>query len=284
MSDQHHKSKKHFHFLTAALVIAAVAYFVLVPSKKIDDKPTEAPPVATMTEPAEDIPPQPEAQQKDVTKDDLVVETKTLNIPNSEEVKSEAPAAVEGNVEFAAGISELMAPRTLGSNDAPIKVTEYSSLTCGHCASFAKEEFPKIKEAYIDTGKVQFIFKEFPLNEPSVVASQILRCMPEDKYVNFMDLLFEQQESWAYVPDYQEKLIQYAKLAGIGEETVKSCVDNVELKKALVADMQSASEKFKIASTPTFVVNGGEKIIVGHQPFSFFQESFDGILSGKTAE
>jgi protein-disulfide isomerase len=91
-------------------------------------------------------------------------------------------------------VAAMMASGKLGSDDAPIKVIEYSSLTCGHCASFHKMELPQIQKAYIDTGKVQFIFKEFPLNEPAVAASQILRCMPMDKYVSFMGLLFDQQE------------------------------------------------------------------------------------------
>ncbi|HNQ91791.1 MAG TPA: thioredoxin domain-containing protein [Alphaproteobacteria bacterium] len=284
MSDQQPKSKKHFHYLTAAVFVAVAAYFILVPSKKSGDTTVTPPAITVSEEPAqEDLPPQPDAQTQEVTKDDIVVETKSLSMPTSGEQEVAPAPVVEEKTAYDPSIAAMMAPRIVGSNDAPIKVTEYSSLTCGHCGAFLKDEFQKIKEAYIDTGKVQFTFKEYPLNEPAVIASQVLRCMPEDKFVGFQDLLFEQQESWAYVPDFQDKLIQYAKLAGMGEDTVKACIANVELKKAIIGDMQTANEKFKIASTPTFVVNGGEKIIVGHQPFSFFQESFDALLAGKSA-
>jgi len=279
LSDEQHKPKKHyhFHFLTLAVAALVAAYFILVPSKKNVDQTADAPPAVTMTDEqtgAEtSAPPQPQVQENDVKKEDLVVETKSLSIPKTEPLAAKGPAP-----SYSEGVAAMMGERFLGSKDAPIKVVEYSSLTCGHCAAFSKDELPKIKADYIDTGKVQFIFKEYPLNQPAVVASQVLRCMPEDKFASFMDLLFEQQENWAYVPEFQDKLIQYAKLAGVGEDVVNGCIANTELQKAIIADMQAANESFKIGSTPTFVVNNGEKVIVGHQPYSFFKETFDALL------
>lgn len=178
-----------------------------------------------------------------------------------------------------AAIDHMMQPRTLGSAAAKIKVTEYSSLTCGHCADFHTKILPMIKQDYVDTGKVQFIFKEYPLNGPALVASQVLRCMPEDKFVNFMNLLFEQQKNWAYVPEYKVKLTQYAKLAGLGEAQVNACLNSVELKNALAAEIQNAEKKYSIKSTPTFVINDGEKIIVGDQPVSIYKDVFNELLN-----
>lgn len=178
-----------------------------------------------------------------------------------------------------AAIDHMMQPRTLGSATAKIKVTEYSSLTCGHCADFHTKILPMIKQDYVDTGKVQFIFKEYPLNGPALVASQVLRCMPEDKFVNFMNLLFEQQKNWAYVPEYKVKLTQYAKLAGLGEAQVNACLNSVELKNALAAEIQNAEKKYSIKSTPTFVINDGEKIIVGDQPVSIYKDVFNELLN-----
>lgn len=176
-------------------------------------------------------------------------------------------------------VSDLMAPRTLGNPEAKIKVTEYSSLTCGHCADFHTKILPIIKQEYIDSGKVEFTFKEYPLNGPALVASQVLRCMPEDKFVNFMNLLFERQKNWAYVPEYKVKLMQYAKFAGVSEDVVSACLENAELKNAIATEIQEAEKKYKIKSTPTFVINGGDKIIVGDQPVSIYKDVFDEILS-----
>ncbi len=177
----------------------------------------------------------------------------------------------------------MMGIRKLGSDTAPIKVVEYSSLTCGHCSDFHKTDFPKLKAEYIDTGKVQFIFKEFPLNKPAVDASKILRCMPEDKYIAFQDLLFSEQGKWAYAPDYLASLKQNAKLAGLSEEQIDACLNNKDLENRIIGDMKAGSEKYKVESTPTFIVNDGTKTIVGHQPITFFEETFNGILTGKTA-
>jgi protein-disulfide isomerase len=223
-------------------------------------------PEGTVPPVVEGAPPQPDSQEN------VVTETKKLDIPA--EPEAEAAPLAPSNPDLEA----MMAPRTLGSDAAPIKVVEYSSLTCGHCASFHKNDLPKIQQAYIDTGKVQFIFKEFPLNEPAIVASQILRCMPADKYAGFMSLLFDQQENWAYKPDYMAPLTQNAKLAGMTDEQIAACIGNTDLKTRLVADMQAASEKYEIQSTPTFIVNDGAKVIVGHQPFSFFEETFMELL------
>lgn len=274
--------------IAVVALLAVGAYFFM--GKKDDGQPT--PPVsteATVDETAAptDAPPQPEASTDEKPADTTVVtETKTLDMPKDaaqDAASAETAPATDAAASMPADVKSMMEPRTLGSDTAPIKVVEYSSLTCSHCAAFHTQDLAKVKADYIDTGKVQFTFKEYPLNEAAVVASQILRCMPADTFVNFMGLLFEQQQNWAFVPDYKDKLTQYAKLAGLGEDKVNECVSNADLKKAIVTEMQKANETYKIASTPTFIVNGGEKIIVGHQPYDFFKSTFDGLLSAQPA-
>lgn len=282
-------SKNSAGLILAVAVVALLAvgaYFFI--GKK--DAEQSAPPVSTATtettttEADTDTPPQPESVQDDkkATEDTVVTETKTLDIPSDKSAEP-APAVDAAAATLPADVASMMGQRTLGADTAPIKVVEYSSLTCGHCAAFHTQDLAKVKTDYIDTGKVQFIFKEYPLNEQAVIASQVLRCMPADTFVNFMGLLFEQQQNWAFVPDYKDKLTQYAKLAGLSEEKINACIDNVDLKKAIVTEMQTANEKYRIASTPTFIVNGGEKIIVGHQPYDFFKSTFDGLLSAQPA-
>lgn len=261
-----------------ALLIAAAAYFTLSKSSApTGDAPIAEAPQTLEGTPSTEAPPQPTVPQNNI-----VVETKTLDIPAAQE-KFVAPEAAQPPVIGSPEVEAMMTPRTLGSDTAPIKVTEYSSLTCGHCASFHKEDFAKIKVEFIDTGKVQFIFKEFPLNEPAIVASQLIRCMPADKYEGFMSLLFAQQENWAYKPEFKDILKQNAKLAGLSDEQAEACFANTELKERIVGDMKAATDKYKIQSTPTFVLNDGAKIIVGNQPVSFFAETFNGLLNGAPA-
>ncbi|HRK97170.1 MAG TPA: thioredoxin domain-containing protein [Alphaproteobacteria bacterium] len=277
MSDKKESSK--FIPVTIVLLLAIAAlYFLFDTMKEVPPQPVSSQPAVAEQSvdaiPSEETPEEAE-EAKAPTPGDLVVKTKTLSIPDA---AGTPPVTEDAPSTTATAVDAMMGDRTLGSDDAPIKVVEYSSLTCGHCASFHNDDLPKIKEAYIDTGKVQFIFKEYPLNQPAVIASKVMRCLPADKFVGFMGLLFEQQENWAYSTDYKDKLTQYAKLAGLGEDEINACVDNVELEKRLIGDMQAAHDKFDIGSTPTFIVNGGEKVIVGHQPFSFFQSTFDPLL------
>ena len=251
------------------LALAGVGYQLL--SGKSDyEAETPAPVAVEQTEPVaqDNSAPTPEPAP-------VVVETKTLNLPPAAD-----PQIPTSDVVASPEVEKMMGIRAIGSNDAPIKVVEYSSLTCGHCSSFHKNLLPQIKANYIDTGKVQLIFKEFPLNKPAIDASKLLRCMPEDKFVAFQELLFSEQEKWAYSPEYLNPLKQNAKLAGLSEEQIESCLNNKELENRIIADMKAGSQKYNIQSTPTFVVNDGSKIIVGHQNIAVFDETFNSILNG----
>ncbi len=275
MKDQSNGSSKLIAFALLLAVLAGAAYFFLTPKSEEDQAsvapvatenvaPTPTPETTTATEPTPTEPAAP-----------VVVETKTLNLPAAAE-----PTIPVSEKSSDPAVEAMMSVRKLGSDSAPIKVVEYSSLTCGHCALFHKDDLPNIKTQYIDTGKVQFIFKEFPLNKPALDASKVLRCMPEDKFVAFQGLLFSEQDKWAYQSDYLSPLKQNAKLAGLSEEKIESCLNNKDLENRIIGDMKAGTDKFKIQSTPTFIINDGVKTIVGHQAMSVFQETFDGILAG----
>ena len=272
MKDSSNGSTKLIALVLLLAVLAGVAYFFLSPkSDEVTDTapvateqtaPTDAPATAT-TEPT--APTEPAAP--------IIVETKTLNVP-----AAAAPTIPASEKSADPAVEKMMEVRKIGSDEAPIKIVEYSSLTCGHCSSFHKVDFPIIKEKYIDTGKVQFIFKEFPLNKPALDASKILRCMPEEQFVAFQGLLFAEQDKWAYQADYLAPLKQNAKLAGLSDPQIQSCLDNKALEDRIVGDMKAGTDKFKIQSTPTFIINDGVKTIVGHQPMAVFEESFNAIL------
>jgi len=190
------------------------------------------------------------------------------------ETASEAPAAA-ATIDVQAALAE----RSMGSADAPIVIHEYAALSCSHCADFYKETLPKLKEAYIDTGKVRLVYNDFPFNGPALAGAMIARCMPQDQYFKFIKFLFETQEQWAYTQDFQKNLTQSAKLLGASDAMLEACLANEELKGGLIERMQKASTEFKIESTPSFVVNGGKEVIKGAQKFEAFQKVIDKLLA-----
>lgn len=199
----------------------------------------------------------------------VVRETEVIEVP------SDKPAVSEKTV--------TLPTRSLGSEDAPITVMEFSSLTCSHCGHFHTETFPEIRKNYIETGKVRFIFRELPLNKPAMDASQILRCLPEDQYVSFMQLLFETQDKWAFEEDYMDKLRQNAKLAGMSDDAFDKCMSDENIKDGLVSNIQEAGKVYEVNSTPSFIIDGGKEKLVGAQPYEAFANMFDKLLAGAPA-
>lgn len=171
----------------------------------------------------------------------------------------------------------MMGIRAIGLVDAPIVIEEFSSFTCPHCASFHTDVLPALKEKYIDTGKVRLIFRDYPLNAPSLMASGIARCFPEDQYYDFMTILFETQEEWA-VSGNPDKLLQTAKLAGLSGDLLQECRDNKDLVRFILAKMQRLGKRYDIKSTPTFVFNGGEASLRGSRPVAEFSAIIEELL------
>ena len=196
----------------------------------------------------------------------------------TDESGNAVPSTVEENAPagetVVIDVDQAFAARTVGSADAPIKIIEYASLTCSHCAHFHNDIYPQLKAKYIDTGKVQFEFREFPLNDPALKGALTARCLPADKYESFVGLLFKTQEQWAGGLDYMASLKQNAKLAGMSDDTFESCHAQGNLKLKLADAMQVGKEKWNISSTPTFIINDGAEIVSGAQPLAEFERIF----------
>lgn len=175
-------------------------------------------------------------------------------------------------------LEKATTPRVLGSPDAPVTISEHASFTCSHCGDFHRETFKKIKEKYIDTGKVKFVFSDFPLNQPALHASMIARCLPEDRYFNFVQLLFETQENWAYERNYTKYLKQNSGLAGLDGATFDACLNSEALQSAILKGVEEAQAAHEIRSTPSFVLNG-EQMIAGAISFEEFSKSIDALLA-----
>ncbi len=155
---------------------------------------------------------------------------------------------------------ELLQPGPLGDKvqgkaDAPVTIIEYASMTCSHCADFHVKTYPALKERYIDTGKVRYIFREFPLDPLAAGAAMLARCVPEDRYFAAVDVLFQQREKWV-VQKPIEPLGNIAKQFGLTQQQFEQCLSNQSLLDGMDAVRQRASQKFGVNSTPTFFVNG----------------------------
>ena len=172
--------------------------------------------------------------------------------------------------------SELMKPHTLpenvmGAKDAPVTIIEYSSMTCPHCATFHNDTLPILKAKYIDTGKVRFIIREFPLDNLAAAAFMLARCADKDKYFPFVDALYASQAKWAFTDgDPRPKLFDMAKQVGFNKEKFESCLTDQKLLDGINEIAKRGSEKFGVNSTPTFFVNG--KILKGASDIRGFEE------------
>jgi protein-disulfide isomerase len=145
--------------------------------------------------------------------------------------------------------------QSMGPEDAPITIIEYASMTCPHCARFNTEVFPQLKEKYIDTGKVHYIFREFPLDGLSAAAFMLARC-DKDKYFPLIDTLFKQQATWAVANDPKKQLLLIAKEAGFSDSSFDACLANEKVLDGIEWVRARAVEKFKVNATPTFFING----------------------------
>lgn len=158
----------------------------------------------------------------------------------------------------------------LGDPEAPVTVVEYASMTCSHCAAFATETFPELKEQYIDTGKVYFILREFPLDPVATAAFMLGRCIDDDRYFPFVDALFQTQRAWAFVDNPEQGLFRMAQQAGFTREKFEECLANQAILNDINAVKQRAAQEFDVRSTPTFIINGD--VVRGALSFEDFEK------------
>ena len=148
---------------------------------------------------------------------------------------------------------------TMGSDNAPVTIIEYASLTCSHCAHFAEATFPKLKKEYIDTGKVRYVLREFPFDPLAASAFMLARCAPKDDYFSVIGLLFRTQEQWA-VRDPIGPLLSVAKQVGFTRQSFKACLADQKVLSWIEWVRDRAVTKFGVDATPTFFINGRKYI------------------------
>jgi protein-disulfide isomerase len=166
-----------------------------------------------------------------------------------------ANAMAQGVVDVTKPVS--LPDMALGAANAPLTIVEYAAATCPHCGRFGREVFPKIKAAYIDTGKVRYVFREFPLNIKDVACSMLARRIANDnsgKYFAVVDIQFRQQD--ALVDKTTETLKRIGRQAGLTERDVEDCLKDQAMMSKIEADQKYANEVLKVEGTPTFFFNG----------------------------
>lgn len=166
----------------------------------------------------------------------------------------------------------------LGDKDAKVTIIEYASMSCSHCAHFKNDIYPKLKEQYIDTGKIKFVFRDFPLDEPGLKAAMIGRCVSVDKFDKFNQAIFSTQENWAPKKNYLEILSNIAKLGGMKGDEFDACIANKDIENKIMESRLNASTVLQVNSTPTFFINGEE--YKGANGIEFFSKIIDPLLEG----
>lgn len=162
---------------------------------------------------------------------------------------------------LAQDLSTLTEPGPLGEHvvgdpDAPVTIIEYASMTCPHCRTFHINEYPVIKEKYIDKGVAKLYFREFPFDPASAAAFMLAQCAGEDKYFSMVDILFERQSTWSRSQKVVDELFKIAKLAGFTQESFNACLKDQELLDNVLGIQKKAAEVYKVDATPTFFING----------------------------
>ena len=162
--------------------------------------------------------------------------------------------------------------RAYGPPDSKATVLEFFSLTCTHCAAFAREVLPDVQAKLIDAGKLRYVFKPFPLNQVDLLAFQVALSLPPERYLPFAEALLASQDRWAFARGVNstEELAKMAALAGMGRPAFDAAVANDALKQAILANQDVASKQFSVDSTPTFIFNG--KPQPGEVSFATFEK------------
>jgi len=190
-------------------------------------------------------------------------------------LQSAAPPSGPADISGSAGAPQATADEhELGSKDAPVTIIEYASLTCPHCAYFNEKVFPPLKERYIDTGKVRYIFREFPRDDVDLFAFMLVNCAPKEKFFPFVDVLFKQQDKWV-IRTPLPVLKSIAKQVGFTDESFDACSKNKAVQDRVIAVGEQGSRS-GVGGTPTIFVNG--KLYTGGHSIEELEKAFMPLL------
>ena len=167
----------------------------------------------------------------------------------------------------------------IGNDNAPITIIEYASMSCSHCANFHNNTLPDLKKEYIDTGKVKYVFRDFPYNYPALLGSMVMRCIPSEIRYDYMNALYKLQNNWVVRENAitLQELYKIMQSGGMSKENFDACLNNVDLENQILEEVIAAQSEFNIRSTPSFLINGD--LLEGDKSIKVFRQILDKILS-----
>ena len=170
----------------------------------------------------------------------------------------------------------LVTDMVIGNENAKIDIVEYASYTCSHCATFHTNVYPKLKQDYIETGKVRFTYREVYFDKYGLWASMIARCAGPEKFFGLTDLIYKSQDKWARAGEdiaIVSELSKLAKVAGLNDERIKNCLEDTEKLRALVEWFKKNASDDEVKSTPSFLINGEKFSNMSYEQFSAIIDS-----------
>jgi len=167
----------------------------------------------------------------------------------------------------------------LGADNAPVKIKIFSSLTCPHCANFHIKIVPEINIKFIESGKVQLIFIDFPLDQAAFNASKLLHCLDQKKQITFLDTIYENQDEWTAGPSIDEinnNLKKMVEILGITSTQFDKCLNDEVIEDKILNDRIDGHKKYSINSTPTIIIN--EKKLEGSVSFKNIEKKIEKLI------
>ena len=181
------------------------------------------------------------------------------SVPTTASVAAPAAAQTPAAAQAAgipAGLAIEPGDRVLGNRDAAVQIIEYASLTCPHCANFKLNIFPQVKAAWIDTGKVRYVYRDFPLDQVALQAALVARCAPEDRAFPLLEALFQTQGQWATASEPVAAIRRIGRLAGLSDERITECLGDQAMQTQVLQQRLTGSQVFNVQATPTILING----------------------------
>ncbi len=167
----------------------------------------------------------------------------------------------------------------MGTYDAPVKIKIFSSLTCPHCADFHIKVVPEIKKNYVEKGKGQLIFIDFPLDLAAFNASKILHCLDQKKQIPFLDTIYENQQQWASgsnIDEINDNLKEMVNILGISSKQFNKCQNDEVVGDKILNGRINGQQKYSINSTPTIIIN--EKKLEGSVNFKNIKKKIEKLI------
>jgi len=183
------------------------------------------------------------------------------------------------NLKSYAEDTKLQTNLIIGSENAKVKIKVFSSLTCPHCADFHTNIIPKIKKNYIDSGKVQLILIDFPLDQAGFNAAKLLHCIDKEKKLIFLDTVYKNQNKWTVGDDIEKinnNLKKIVKDLGINSSQFDKCLNNEAISDKILNDRIDGHKKYSINSTPTIIIN--EKKFEGNANYKDIKKKIEKLI------